>query len=466
MTLTHDLVIIGATREGIHTAKKAIDLKKRVALVQQPFNGHFEASEDIFAAISTRIARLYQLASQWEDAERLPRWDHVHSWAREVENEVKNRDSLAILSAMGVDVIEGSGEFVRLPRLGFVVENRKLFANSYLIATSCRPEAREILGLGEMDYLTPRDIAKIEDLETIPHRFAILGETPIALQLAWILRYFGKEITLIVSENSLLPDEDRDISRLVSAILEAEGIELLTDQSVSQVKAIERQKWLQLENRAIEVDEIVIAGEYRSNYEGLNLEGVGVAVEKGIIQVNSRLQTTNPRIFACSLPENGYPDPSLDRYRGSIALQNALFSANIPVNTDSIARVIPFSPPIARVGLTEKQARQKYGDRIKVITYPLKNSIALTMTGEDTGFCKIIVLENGKILGARWIGWGGEEAIGSIALAMRENIKIDALNLSIYPFATVSEIIGEIGDRFHRRKSWLDRLIDWLKNLD
>jgi mercuric reductase len=451
MTLTHDVVIIGATYEGIAAAKRAINLKKLVALVQQPFTGHLGTSESVLIATSSQITYFYRILNQWEETAIYPRWERVRSWAIEVDATIKARDSLAILAARGVDVIEGSGEFVRLPRLGFIAGDRKLFAASYLIATGTRPRVPAILGLEEIPYLQPSDIWKIENIEIIPRYITIIGDTPIALCLAQLLRRFGKEITLIISTDRLLPSEDPEISRWVGALLEAEGVRILTGQSVSQVKAIDGQKLLQLGNHVMETEEILLAGDYESNHEGLNLEGVGVTVENGRIQTNQRLQTTNPRIYACHGLENDYPDPA-------IALENALLLSKSSLDRRTIPRILPLDPAIARVGLTETQARQQYGERIQILPVPWKQSITLTMTGETTGFGKIIVTENEKILGACLIGSGGKEAIGSIALAMRENLPISSLNSSIYPFASLSEIIGLIGDSFPHPVSWIERL--------
>lgn len=458
MTFTHDLVIIGATSEGIHAAREAIHLKKRVALVQQPFSGHEGLSETLFSLTSSRLARYYRLLNQWEDPALWPRWERFRAWLTEVDAAVKERDCLAALAAIGVDVIEGSGEFVRLPRSGFVTENRKLFAPSYLIATGYRSEAREIWGLAETGYLQPRDIRQMEDLNAIPDRVAIVGDTPITLQLSQLLQRFDKKITLVTAADRLLPEEDRDISRLVSAILEAEGIEILTGESVSQVKAIDGQKWLQLNDRALETGEIAISGEYRFNHEGLNLEAMGITVENGRISADLSLRTANPRIFLCSGLEYGYPDPSLDRYRASIAVENAVFARHRKLDPALISRIIPLDPPIARVGLNEMRARQRYGDSFKILSSPVKHSIAFTLTSESTGFYKILVREDGKILGASFIGSGAEEAIAPIALAINENLPISSLRSALYPFATRSAIIGEIGDSFPRRRSWLDRL--------
>jgi pyruvate/2-oxoglutarate dehydrogenase complex dihydrolipoamide dehydrogenase (E3) component len=123
-------------------------------------------------------------------------------------------------------------------------------------------------------------------------------------------------------------------------------------------------------------------------------------------------------------------------------------------------------PPIARVGLTEQRARQLYGPGIRVFHSPLKNSIARVMTGESTGFCKIVVRDNGKILGAHFVGPGTEEAIGSIALAMREDLGLDSLDASLYPFPSVSETIAALAARSPRRRSPLARQLARFRKLD
>jgi pyruvate/2-oxoglutarate dehydrogenase complex dihydrolipoamide dehydrogenase (E3) component len=458
--VVYDLVIIGATPAGIEAALLAVHLKKRVALVQQLSLDNLEASEDIFSKGYSDIIHLYKLINQWQETAIYPQWQQLREWLEEVDKTINARHSLARLATEGIDVIPDSGEFVRLPRLGFVVNGRQLLAKHYIIATGFYPQVPRILGLDEVNYFTVKTLWQESNLDNLGQHLGIIGDSAIAISLAQILRRLGKEISLISGDNYLLPDTDRKISHLVTAILEAEGIKIYPRNSVSQVKAIEGQKWLQLGNHVIEVDDLIFAGNYQVHWQGLNLEAVGVKIDKGIISVNQRLQTDNSRIYSLNFLRNNYPDPTLHTRAAGELVKHLLLGKKFNFNFDQIPSMIAFDPTIAWVGLTGETAKRKYGEEVKIINYPIKNIVASQLWGETTGFCQLIARKDGKILGAQIVGNQAAAVISLLGLALQENLPLQSLNKNIYPWGTMGEIIGEMTELIPPRKSWLT----WLKN--
>jgi len=459
--VVYDLVIIGATPAGIEAALLAVHLKKRVALVQQPSSGNLANSEDIFSKGYSQIIHLYKLLNQWQETAIYPQWQQLWEWLGEVNKNITASHSLARLATEGIDVILGCGEFVRLPRLGFVVNGRQLLGKYYLIATSFYPQVPTILGLDEVNYFTAQTLWQQSNLDNLGQHLAIIGNSAIAVSLAQILRRLGKEISLIVEDNYLLPDVDREISHLVTAILEAEGINILTRYCVSQVKAIEGQKWLQLGNHVMEVDDLIFAGNYQVDEQGLNLAAVGVKLDRGLIRVNQQLQTDNSRIYALNLLRNNYPDLTLHRQATYKLIKHLFAGEKFNFNPEYIPSVIAFDPAIAWVGLTGKDAKKKYGEEVRIINYPIKHLIASQLWGETTGFCQLIFRKDGKILGAQIVGNQGAEMISVISLALQENLPLESLNKNIFAWGTMGEIIGEMTELVPQKKSWLT----WLKQL-
>ena len=459
--MVYDLVIIGATPTGIEAALLAVHLKKRVALVQQPYSGNLEASEDIFSKGYSQIIHLYKLLNHWQETAIYPQWQRLRQWLEEVDKTINKHHSLARLATEGIDVIPGGGEFVRLPHLGFVVNGRQLLAKHYLIATGFYLQVPKIFGLDEVNYFTAQTLWQEPNLDKLGQHLAIIGNSSMAVSLAQILRRLGKEISLIIEDNYLLPDIDREISHLVTAILEAEGIKILPGYCPSQVKAIEGQKWLQLGNRVIEVDDLIFAGNYQVNEQGLNLAGVGVKLEEGLIRVNQQFQTDNSRIYALNLLRNNYPDPTLNRRAAFGLVKHLITGEKFNFNPEQIPSFIAFDPAIAWVGLTGKAARESYGEEVKMINYPIKNIVAEQIWGETTGFCQLIYRQDGKILGAQIVGNRAAEMISIISLALQENLTIQSLNKNIYTWGSMGEIIGEMTQLIPPKKSWLT----WLKKI-
>ncbi|HEY9845747.1 MAG TPA: hypothetical protein V6D03_06070, partial [Candidatus Caenarcaniphilales bacterium] len=123
-----------------------------------------------------------------------------------------------------------------------------------------------------------------------------------------------------------------------------------------------------------------------------------------------------------------------------IALKNALFLPIFKVNYRAIPWVIFSDPELARVGLTEAQARRFYGSKIQVLKQFYKTVDQAQLQGETTGFCKLIVQGNGTILGAHLVGPAAGETIHAIALAIKHQLKVTALSDLVHVSPTLSEI--------------------------
>ncbi len=417
-------------------------------------------------------------------------------WAKEVVDTCSEQNSPVILGSFGVDVITGTGEFCRLPHLAFVVNNRRLRARAYLIATGSRPEVPDIDGVQTIDYCTPADIfqkrlqvesspelkvgrLKVEDsnqpsslqplTDQLQGSWVIMGASPISLELAQTLARLKCEVTLVVDASQILPKEDPEASLLVQAQLEAEGIRILTNSPVTQLRRIEDKIWVQAGDQAIEADEIVLATGYQPNVEGLNLEGVGVKYNRQGLELNEKLQTTNPRIYACGDVAGGYQFAHIAQYEASIALKNALFFPVHKVDYRGIPWAIFCDPQLARVGLTEAQARRRYGKDVFVVRQSFKTLDKAQLLGETIGFCKMIGRQNGEILGALIVSSQATELIGAITLAMRQKVKMKALADLPHLSPTLSEIIHKTAlewqQQRHSRNETLQKFWEGFFNL-
>ncbi|HAG85502.1 MAG TPA: mercuric reductase, partial [Cyanobacteria bacterium UBA12227] len=303
----------------------------------------------------------------------------------------------------------------------------------------------------------------------LSHSWIIIGGSPVGVELAQTLARLDCEVTLVVSEPHILFTEDSEASRLVQAQLEAEGIRVLTQSPVTQVREIEGKKWVQAGNRAIEADEILLATGFQPNIESLNLAGVGVKFSQQGLELNEKLQTTNPRIYGCGGLAGDDPFVHIAQYEASIALKNALFLPLFKVNYDGIPRTIFTEPQLAQVGLTEAQARRRFGKTVWVVRQYFKTLDKAQILGETTGFCKVIVRQNGEILGATIVGTEASELIGAIALLIRQKIKLGVIADLPYTSPTLSEIIQKTAlewqrQRFSRNKT-LQNVLEGFFNL-
>ena len=481
MAVEYDLVIIGNSPEGRYAALKAAQLNARVALVDQSLS---EAEQNYSLSIYSRIlfhqGNLAKITANHLFNTSFP----THKWMQEVLHTIQASSSPQKLASLGVDFISGKGEFCRLPKQAFLVNNRRLRSRSYLLATGNRINVPNIPGLQEVGYLTPADlwqknrlgeIRNIKEtkssfhnsnLDILPSNLVLIGSNPLAVELAQSLARLGKEITLIVEDKKLIPAEDDEIAMLIQAQLEAEGINLLTHSQVSQVKQFEDKKWLQVGDIALETDEIIFVGEGQPNITDLNLEGVGVKVGKQGIFANEKLQTTNSKIYVCGALQGGYNFPHLALYEANIVLKNALFFPIHKVNYLPIPWVIFTQPNLAKVGMSEASARNRYGEEIVVIKQNFHTVTQALIEGKTTGLLKLILRPNGEILGAYIFSAQAGELINTIALAINHKIKLGQLAHYLCALPTRSEIIHQAAlewenQRFRANKTWANWLETW-----
>ena len=469
MGVDYDVVIVGGSPSGRYAAVAAKQLGATVALVEPPQGqGATKAQSALDLLTPHGLTQIGQLTQQLSNFNHLDIhsshadaaqncstsvvWAEAMQWAEKVVSNLEDQNSPALLAALGVDVIVGTGQFERQPHLAFTVNKRRLQARAYLIATGSCAAIPEIEGLQATGYLTPAEVWQELTSQKPPKRWAIIGGDPTGIQLAQTLTRLGLNITLVVRRSHILANEDLDVAQLVQATLEAEGVRVLTEATVTQVRLIQGKKWIQAGDEAIETDEILLCAGQQPNVEALNLEAVGVKWNRRRLSVNEKLQTTNPRIYACGDVIGGYQFANIANYEAKIALKNALFFPVFKVDYRSIPWAIFSVPQMARVGLTEVQARHRYADDVVVLRQYFKTVTAAQMSGETTGICKVIVLRNGKVLGATLVGPQAGELINVLALVINQRLKIDAIATLAPVYPSLTEILDQIATAWNQQR--------------
>ncbi|MFP4336569.1 MAG: FAD-dependent oxidoreductase [Halothece sp.] len=439
--MIYDLIIIGNTAVGRYAALRAVSWEARVALVTQEISTSSEADW----LYSFSLTQLTQIGKQWGNIQAFtPPTKTYQEWAQEVVEVVEEETALVKLAAKGVDVIEGKGEFCRLPKQALVVNQEKLQAPAYLIATERIAIPPDISNLSSVGYLTLADLRVRETLETLPENLTIIGETPEAITLAQILARLNKQITLSIKDSRVFPTEDREISQWMQNQLEADGIKVLRKSPLLEIQKLETKKKLQLGKHTIQTDEIILFPKTYPNIEGLNLEGVRVNYDETGLFLNHKLQTANLKIYACGALVGGYSFFNIAQYEAEIALSNALFFPRLKVNYQVIPSLINTIPQIGRVGMTEAQAKRRYGNKIVILKVYFKNNLFSISQGDSTGILKLIVKSNGTILGGHCFGHYSQGLISVIALAMSKKMKVKQLDNVAFPSPSVMDLIKSL----------------------
>ena len=482
MAVDYDLVVIGSSWEGIYAAKNAAKLQARVALVTQtePTKDNKDSvflPDDLLFNYSLATLGKFQnlLADNYlsYEADSFARFSlaKADTWILDRKTAVQSLNSLSDLAALGVDVVVGKGQFSAAPNLALQVKRRKLTARRFLLATGTNFIPDFIDRKTSKNYLTLRDIPQ-EKLSSLPTNIIIIGGDPAAIELAQHLSLFHKKITLVVRETRLLFREDRDLSSLMQGQLEAAGIDILVDTHISQIKTIQGRKCIQAGDRTLWADEVIVVDYRQPNIAGLNLAEVNVKCDRRRVCVNQKLETTNPKIYACGDLIGGYSLPNIAQYEANIVLKNALFFPCYEAKYHTLPWAILTSISLARVGLNERQARQKY-PKIYVVREYFNNIVKAKILDYNPGMFKLIVTQKGKILGCSIFGDRAAELITIPALMMQHNIKLDRnpmrglTSLSIpHIYPSMAEIVERASDSFYQQKirenpKLLNRLRSW-----
>lgn len=447
MPLEYDLVIIGASPEGIYAAQQAIKYKKRVALVEQSLNNQTQNfTFSIFDQITTFGRQYNTLKSLGYFADTLP----INLFLEKTQNLVETisktdfrSDQLAVLAAAGVDVILGSGSFFASPQLSFAIDNRNLRSRSYLLATGSTTSIPQISGLEEAGYLTFSSLGQYQ-FDQLIKTWTILGASPDAIAISQYLSSLDQKVILLTKNEHILPQEDREIAHLLQAQLETMGIRVITQVKIKEIKIANSKKRIILEKQVIESDEILLTSEANSQTNSLNLNEINVKFDQTRIFTNSQLQTNNPQVYACGSLLGGYNISELAEYEARIAVNNALFSKKINLDYSFIPYSFSTHPTFARIGLTEIQARQQLENNIQIIKTYFKSQNQTQFLDTTTGICKLIINSKQEILGVHVLGNQATELITLFTVAIQQKIKLDQLVKINSPSPIFSEILQQL----------------------
>ena len=320
---------------------------------------------------------------------------------------LEGRESMekGVAAAANIDFYNGVGRFIG--DRTFEVEGEQISGERVVIAAGARPALPPIAGLGQVPFLTNREIFELRQL---PESLLIVGGGYIACELAHFFSAMGTEVTLVGRNERLLPDEDPEVSELVARVMRRH-LQVLTGVEARKVSiggaGIRLVGHDQQRDQAVELEaaQILIAAGRRPNADLLQPEAGGVEVDPaGWIVTNELLETTAENVWALGDCVNRGQFRHTANAHSGLVLGNAFGDRRDSVDEHAIPSAVFCWPQVGSVGLTADQAVAA-GLHVHVGKAQYDATAKGFALGEREGFAKVVVdAESGRILGAAVVG--------------------------------------------------------------
>ena len=465
-----DLVIIGGGAGGLVVASVAAQLGLNVTLIEKEdkLGGdclHYGCVPSKTLIHAAKVASHMRRGAEFGLPAFAPEVDlgKVNDHVRSVIEHIQHHDDPDRFREYGCEVLFGTAEFVDAHTVQVDGED-SISSKRFVIATGSRPFIPPVSGLEEAGYLTNIELFS---LRTLPPRLIVLGGGPIGLEMAQAFHRLGSKVTVVERLPHLLPQEDTDVADALKQALIEEGIEIQTETSAERVSCEHDIRTVYCsDGKQFEAEQLLVAVGRRPNVENLGLENAGVNFDNKGISVDRRMRTSQKHIYACGDVCGPFPFTHMAEYQAGIVISNAIF--RFPKKTDY--RVVPWvtytDPELARVGLSEQQAREQ-GIAPEVLRFEFKDIDRALAEVETHGFTKLVT-HKGRILGASILGPHAGELIHEIALAMQTNTKISAISATIHAYPTLAQVHRRTVNTVYAPKLFSSRtrtIVRWINHL-
>ena len=438
--ITADICIIGAGSGGLSIAAGAAQMGARVVLVEggemggDCLNAGCVPSKALLAAgkaaHAMRNGATFGVAPVEPMIDFAAVKDHI---ARTIAT-IAPMDSQERFEGFGVRVIRAWGRFIS-PR-DLMAGDHVIRARRFVIATGSRPFIPPIPGIETVPYLTNESIFA---QRVRPDHLLILGGGPIGIEMAQAHRRLGCAVTVIEGAKPLGRD-DPDCAAVVLAALTSEGVTVKAGNSVARLRVVAAGVEAVLDNgETITGTHLLVAAGRAVALDKLNLPVAGVNFSRKGITVGPNLRSTNRRIFAVGDAAGGLQFTHVAGAHAGIVIRQALFGLPAKFATNAVPWVTYTDPELAQVGLTEAEARARYGNALTVLRQDFHHNDRATAEAKAHGLLKLMIVK-GRPVGVSVVGPQAGELIGLWALAISAGLKISKVAGMIAPYPTLGEI--------------------------
>jgi len=464
----YDLLVLGGGTAGLVAAAIAAGLGARVALVERELLGgdclnYGCVPSKALLAAGRAFAGARRLGEFGGTAvEPAPDFARVMERMRRLRAQIAPNDGAERFRGLGVDVFLGRGRFTGREFAEVEQADGTWQALSFkraLIATGARPTTLPVPGFAEAGCLTNLSLFALTEL---PRELVVVGAGPIGAEMAQAFARFGSRVSVVALDPRVLPREDTDAAAVVDRALRADGIALQLSAGLERFelrggKRIVHWARKSPDGRVAERgeaagDQILLALGRAPNVEDLGLEEAGVAFTSKGVQVDERLRTSNPRVFAAGDVTGLWQFTHAADAMARLVIRNAFFFGRGRHDALPMSWCTYTDPEVAHVGLYVNE-QERAGCELEAIRMDFAEVDRAILEGATDGFAKIVIeKESGRLRGATAVAPHAGEILAGALLPVARRMKATELAGAIHPYPTQASVWGRLGDAANRRR--------------
>lgn len=470
-----NIVVVGAGSAGLVASLIAAGAKAKVILIEKHkmggdcLNTGCVPSKSLIR--SGRIMSYIRRGNEYglEGATAEVNFSRVMERVQSIIKTIEPHDSIERFTSLGVECIEGEAKLESPYSVS--VNGKTITSRSIIIATGARPAVPPIPGLKDVGYLTSDTVWSLRQL---PKRLLVIGGGPIGCELAQAFSNLGADVCQLDMAARIMPREDEEVSAFIKQRFSEQGIRVLTEHKLVKFAQDGVGKYVEAEFQGnmlrIDFDEVLLAIGRQANVEGFGLEALDMPLtNRGTIEVDASMQTAYPNIYACGDVAGPYQFTHMASFQAWYATLNSLLGGlwRSKANYSVVPWATFTDPEVARVGLSEDEARQR-DIKVEVSRYDLDHHDRALADGENHGFIKVLTAPGtDKILGVTIVGYHAGELIGEFVFAMTHGLGLGKISAVTHIYPTLSEANKFAANAWRNARlpekyfPWLEKFFRW-----
>jgi dihydrolipoamide dehydrogenase len=451
-----DLIVLGGGPGGYVAAIRASQLGMKVAVVERERLGGICLN---WGCIPTkaliRNAEVYNLIKKSDEFGIQVKgisfdFDKIISRSRKVSDRI-TKGVEYLFKKNKIEHIAGYGKIPQKGKIDVYKDKsdskpvQTLTAKHIIVATGARPRTIPNVKIDGKKILSYFEAIMPKEL---PKSMVIIGAGAIGVEFAYFYNTFGTKVTLVEMMPTVLPIEDKDVTKVVAESFTKSGIDIHTETKVEKVDTSGKGVTITVSGKdgkknEIKADVALMAIGVRGNIEEIGLEKLGVKTEKDHIKVDEYYRTNVEGVYAIGDVVGPPWLAHVASHEGIVCVEKIAGHQTHPINYDAIPGCTYCQPQVASIGLTEEKAKEQ-GYKIKVGRYPFRVHGKAIAAGETEGFVKLLFDEKyGELLGAHIVGNEATELIAEIGIAKTLEATKEEIIRTIHAHPTLSEAIME-----------------------